>query len=107
MRTHEPTTALLEKLVAGKARVLRATVCREGGRWFVSFTCEVEREPATPRFPDAVVGVDAGLRHLAVLSTGERVENPRPLLAALRRIARLNRELSRRQPGGRNREETR
>jgi len=72
----------------------------------VSFTCEVEREPKAPRFPDAVVGVDAGLRHLAVLSTGERVVNPRPLKAALRRIARLNRELARRKPGSRNREES-
>jgi putative transposase len=107
VRTHEPTTALLARIEAGRARILRATVSREGGRWFVSFTCEVEREPKAPRFPDAVVGVDAGLRRLAVLSTGERVENPRPLEAALRRIARLNRELARRKPGSRNREETR
>lgn len=107
VRTHEPTTALLEKIGAGKARILRATVSHEGGRWFVSFTCEVEREPKAPGFPDAVVGVDAGLRNLAVLSTGEWVENPRPLKAALRKLARLNRELGRRKPGSRNREETR
>lgn len=107
VRTHEPTTALLEKLQGGKARILRATVVREGGRWFVSFTCAVEREPKTPQHPEAVVGVDAGLRHLAVLSTGERVPNPRPLKAARRKIARLNRELARRKPGSHNREETR
>ena len=101
VRTHEPTTALLEKLQAGK------TVGREGGRWFVSFTCAVEREPKTPWHPEAAVGVDAGLRHLAVLSTGERVPNPRPLKAARRKIARLNRELARRTPGSRNRDETR
>ncbi|MCY0884317.1 MAG: helix-turn-helix domain-containing protein [Firmicutes bacterium] len=79
VRTHEPTTKLLARLQAGTARILRATVSREGGRWFVSFTCEVEREPGTPRRPEAVVGVDAGVRHLAVLSTGETVPNPRPL----------------------------
>jgi putative transposase len=107
VRTHEPTMALLEKIEAGRARILRTTVARDGGRWFVSFTCEVERELATPRFPDAAVGVDAGLRHLAVLSTGEKVPNPRPLKQALRKLARLNRELARRKPGSRNREETR
>jgi putative transposase len=107
VRTHEPTTALLSLIEAGSARIMRATVCREGERWFVSFACEVEREPKVPRFPHAVVGVDAGLRRLAVLSTGELVENPRPLKAILRRIARLNRELARRKPGSRNREETR
>lgn len=107
VRTHEPTTALLEMIGAGEARILRATVSREGGRWFVSFTCEVERGLKAPRFPDAVIGADAGLRHLAVLSTGEEVPNPRPLRKALRKLARLNRELARRKPGSRNREETR
>ncbi|MCY0884470.1 MAG: IS607 family element RNA-guided endonuclease TnpB, partial [Firmicutes bacterium] len=102
VRTHEPTTKLLARLRAGTARILRATVSREGGRWFVSFTCEVEREPGTPRRPEAVVGVDAGVRHLAVLSTGERVPNPRPLRKALRKLARLNRELARRQRGSRH-----
>lgn len=107
VRTHEPTTALLQRLNAGTARILRATVSRQGGRWFVSFTCEVERVPQTPRRPHAVVGADAGIRYLAVLSTGERLENPRPLRKALNQIARLNRELARRQPGSRGWEETR
>ncbi|MCL8207389.1 MAG: transposase, partial [Actinomycetia bacterium] len=89
------------------ARVLRATVSREGGRWFVSFTCEVEREPGTPRRPGAGVGVDVGVRHLAVLSTGETVPHPRPLRKALRKLARLNRELARRRRGSRGWEETR
>jgi putative transposase len=95
VRAHEPTTALLERIEAGRARILRATVSREGGRWFVRFTCEVEREPKTPRFPDAAVGVDIGLRELAVLSTGERVPNPRPLEKALRTLARLHARLAR------------
>jgi len=107
VRTHEPTTALLERIEAGRARILRATVSREGGRWFVSFTCEVEREPKAPRFPGTVVGVDVGLRHLAVLSTGEKVPNPRPLRKALSRLARLNQALARRKPTSRNWEETR
>jgi putative transposase len=107
VRTHEPTTALLKRLKAGTARILRATVSRQGGRWFVSFTCEVERVPSPSRRPHAVVGADAGIQHLAVLSTGEMIENPRPLQHALHQIARLNRELARRQPGSRGWEETR
>jgi len=107
VRTHEPTTALRERIAAGTARILRATVSREGGRWFVSFTCEVERAVGRPRQPGTVLGVDAGVRDLAVLSTGERVPAPRPLKQALRRVARLNRELARRQPGSKNWEATR
>ncbi len=51
VKTHEPTTALLRRIQAGTARILAATVSREGDRWFVSFTCEVERPPGRPRFP--------------------------------------------------------
>lgn len=102
VRTHEPTTKLLARLRAGTARLLRATVSREGGRYYVSFTCEVERNPGRPTHPEAVVGADAGIRHLAVLSTGENVPNPRPLRQALRKLARLNRELARRQRGSRH-----
>ncbi|QBS37412.1 transposase [Thermaerobacter sp. FW80] len=101
VKTHEPTTALLERVQAGTARILSATVSREGSRWFVSFTCEVERPPGRPRFPDKVVGVDAGVRHLAVLSTGEVWPNPRALEKALKKIARWNRALARRQEGSR------
>ncbi|QBS37334.1 transposase [Thermaerobacter sp. FW80] len=101
VKTHEPTMALLRRIEAGTARILSATVAREGGRWFVSFTCEVERPPGRPRFPWKVVGVDAGVQHLAVLSTGEVVPNPRALEKNLKRLARWNRALARRQKGSR------
>ncbi|PZN06998.1 MAG: transposase, partial [Bacillota bacterium] len=101
VKTHEPTTALLRRIEAGTARILSATVAREGGRWFVSFTCEVERQTGQPRFPGRVVGVDAGVKHLAVLSTGEKWPNPRSLEKVLRKIARSSRALARRQRGSR------
>ncbi len=79
VRTKEPATKLRELLDAGSARVLSATISEEAGRWFVSFGCEVERADAPARLPLAVVGVDLGLKHLAALSTGELVENPKAL----------------------------
>jgi putative transposase len=95
VRSHEPTTKLARKLAAGAARILSMTVSREGGRWFCSFTCEVERSDRTPAEPDLVVGVDVGVRHLAVLSTGEKVTNPRALHRAQRKLRRLQRKLHR------------
>jgi IS605 OrfB family transposase len=41
--------------------------------------------------------VDVGIRHLAVLSTGELVDNPRHLVAARQRMHALGRTLSRKQ----------
>jgi putative transposase len=45
----------------------------------------------------ATVGVDVGVAQLAVLSSGERIANPRPLTAALGRLGRTSRQLARRQ----------
>jgi len=50
--------------------------------------------------------VDLGVHHLVVLSTGELFENPRPISRHARRMARLNRELSRAQKGSRRRAKT-
>ncbi|NJP34490.1 IS607 family element RNA-guided endonuclease TnpB [Micromonospora thermarum] len=95
LRLHESARKLARRLEAGAARFLSATVRRDGHRWYVSFTCEVQRAPRTPARPCATVGVDLGVRHLAVLSTGGPVPNPRHLDAALRKLRRLSRGLSR------------
>jgi putative transposase len=97
IKTHESTRKLARRIEAGTARVLSATVRREAGRWFVAFTCEVHRAERVPGRPHAVVGVDVGVRRLAVLSTGELVDNPRHLIAAMRKLRRLARRTSRRQ----------
>ena len=97
IRTKEPTVKLLQQLQTGTARILSATVSEAAGRWYVSFGCEVKRELASVRqAAGQVVGVDAGVSVLAVLSTGEKVPNPKHLSRYQRRITRRQRELSRR-----------
>jgi putative transposase len=96
VKTHESTRKLARRLEVGTARILSATVSRTADRWFVSFTVEVQRQPSEHARTAGVVGVDVGIRHLAVLSTGQTIANPRPLEAAQRRLRRLNRQLARR-----------
>ncbi|MGW5671183.1 IS607 family element RNA-guided endonuclease TnpB [Micromonospora sp. NPDC003776] len=96
LKTHESTRKLARRLEAGTARILSATVRRDGGRWQVAFCVEIERVERTPTRPQAVVGVDVGITHLAVLSTGEMVPNPRHLDEAAQRMRRLCRQMSRR-----------
>ena len=97
VRTHEPTSKLLGMLAAGDARVLSATVRLEGGRWYCSLRIEAERSDARALAPRAIVGVDVGVRHLAVLSIRpeEPVENPRALNQAQRELRRLARKADR------------
>jgi putative transposase len=107
LKLHESARKLARRVEAGTAWILSVTVGRERGRWFVSFTCEVQRAERTPCRPAATVGVDVGVKHLAVLSTGELVPNPRHLDSAGRRLRRLARRMSRRVgPDRRFRQET-
>jgi putative transposase len=95
VRTHEPTSQLQRLLEAGHARILSATVTADGGRWYCAFCCEVDRPEVTPARSGLVVGVDVGITHLAVLSSGEQVPNPRALEKARRQLRRCQRTLDR------------
>jgi IS605 OrfB family transposase len=97
IKLREDGRRLVDLVAAGTARVLSASVRFERGRWFASFTVETGVSRPAPRLPDAVVGVDLGIKTLAVLSTGEEVPNPRHLSGALRKLRRLSRAVSRRQ----------
>src|SRR6266511_889895 len=107
VKTHESTRKLARRLEHGSARILAATISRRADHWFVSFTVEVQRAIPTTNGQPSVVGVDVGIRHLAVLSTGAVIPNPRALEGSLRKLRRLNRELARRTPGSRRRSRTR
>jgi putative transposase len=70
VRAHEPATKLAGKLAAGHASVLSATISEQAGRWYCSLTVETQRNDQPASCPDEIVGVDVGIRHLAVLPTG-------------------------------------
>jgi putative transposase len=96
VRTHESTRKLARHVDRGTGRIRSATVTHQRGRWFVSFSVEVDRVDPAPRQPAAVVGVDLGVKSLAVLSTGEVIANPKHLEVALRELRRLQRQACRR-----------
>ena len=104
LKTHESTRKLARRLEKGTARILAATISRRADCWFVSFTCEVQRTMPTDNGKSSLVGVDVGVRNLAVLSTGIVVPNPRALERSLRKLRRLNQELARRRPNSRRHE---
>jgi putative transposase len=90
-----------------RGRVLTATVRREaGGKWSISLACDIGAAPPLVE-TRSVVGVDVGLRSLAVTSDGEVVENPRHAERAAAKLARAQRVLARRKRGSRSRERAR
>jgi putative transposase len=73
IRTHESTGRLARRVRAGTATILSATLTQTAGRWFCSLQVAVQGSlgrPAQAPKTGRVVGVDAGIRYLAVLSCG-------------------------------------
>ncbi|WP_181449232.1 IS607 family element RNA-guided endonuclease TnpB [Nonomuraea aridisoli] len=97
IKTHESTRKLARHIEAGTATIASATVRKEAGRWFVSFSVRLRRPERTPARPDAVVGVDLGIATLAVFSDDRPpIANPHHLAGAAKRLRRLSRTVSRR-----------
>jgi putative transposase len=63
----------------------------------------VELEQPVPENTGPVVGIDLGIKNLATLSDGTVIPNPRHLKRRLKKLKRLQRVVSRRQKGSKNR----
>ncbi|QME72665.1 IS200/IS605 family element transposase accessory protein TnpB [Escherichia fergusonii] len=78
------------------------TITRDAaGRYFVSCLCEFE--PVSLPITASMVGIDVGLKDLFVTDTGFKSDNPRHTAKYAKRLALLQRRLSRKQKGSRNR----
>ncbi|MDE4908959.1 IS200/IS605 family element RNA-guided endonuclease TnpB [Methanogenium marinum] len=75
------------------------------GKFFISILIDDEQEqPATQHFDkDTTIGVDVGIKDFAILSNGEKIDNPRNLKKSILRMKVLQRRLSRKQKGSNNR----
>jgi len=75
------------------------------GRYFASFLVEEDIKPLP--VVTTMVGIDVGLQDLTVLSTGEKVANPKHLRRSERTVAHAQRSLARKQEGSKNRDKAR
>ena len=93
IRKHRP--------VPGRLKTL--SLKREAsGKWFAICTAEEEAVKFKSN-GKGVVGIDLGLNSFATLSNGESVANPRVFQKEELRLARMQRGLSKKKKGGRNR----
>ncbi len=85
-----------------------ATFKREAsGHWYVSLVTEQEIAPRTNPPVQTHIGIDVGLKSLAVFSTGEPVENPRWYRTQTRKLRRAQKALSRKVKRSNNRNKAR
>ncbi|MFB7246520.1 RNA-guided endonuclease InsQ/TnpB family protein [Streptomyces populi] len=79
------------------------------GRYFASFVVDTDPAADAARMPDTdqTVGIDLGLTSFAVLSDGTKIDSPRFLRRAEKKLKKAQRELSRKQKGSKNRAKAR
>ncbi len=92
---------LARRVGKGTAVVQSVTISRGGSRWYACVLAKeqviVPAHPTPKQAAAGTVGVDLGVHHLAALSDGTTIPNPRHLRAARRRLTRAQRALSRTQ----------
>lgn len=91
---------------SGNPKLLSATISRGADKWFVSIAVEIQDAVVQPKKAEnqSVIGVDLGILALATLSNGEIINGAKPHKALLQRLKRLNRSLSRKAKGSKNRD---
>lgn len=82
-------------------KILKATVSERAGYWFVSMQVEEEVPDPEPR-EENIIGIDLGIKSIAIVSDGKVFDNPKTLNKYEKKLATIQRELSRRTKGGSN-----
>lgn len=80
-------------------RILNATVSLEpSGKYYVSLCCTDVNIPTLEKTNNAI-GLDLGIKEFCIANDGEMIENPKYLKKSLDKLAKLQRELSRKTKG--------
>lgn len=101
-KMEEPLAIRWSRTLPKAAKPTSVTVSKDAcGRYFVSILCDDVVQPK----PQAVgkVGIDLGLTHFAVLSTGEKIAAPNTFRKNQKKLATLQRRLAKKKKGSSNR----
>ena len=90
-----------------RGRILSATVSQDpSGKYYVSLCCtDVSEERLTST--GKTIGIDLGIKSFAVTSDGTAYPNPKYLAKSEKKLARLQRQLSRKSSGSNRKEKAR
>jgi len=92
-----------------QGKINETTILQEGSDWYVSFSCEWEKE--TPKLSyideERAIGIDVGLSHFATTAAGkenreQEIENPRYLQSNIAHLRYLSKQLSKKTKKSKN-----
>ena len=93
---HRPVEGAIKRVTVSKTPT---------GKYFVSICCDIDIKPLEKI--DKKVGIDVGLKEFAICSDGYRVANPKHFRKAEKKLAKLQKDLARKQFGSKNYEKNR
>jgi putative transposase len=99
-----PFTIKMRQRIRFEGVAKQLKIFERDGKWFASFLVDVVNNPWPHVHPDErqpSVGVDLGIKAIATLSTGEDRPANQPLKHKLKKLARWQRRLARKQTGRR------
>ncbi len=100
--------AVLHRRFKGTVKTVTVSMT-PSGRYFVSVLVDttIQELPTSAIQGDTALGIDLGIKSLAVCSDGRTFDNPKNLQRSLDRLKLLQKRLSRKQKGSANRNKTR
>lgn len=103
LKTHKLLTGIpLAQELRLEGKLISCTISRKADKWFASINVEVNLfQPQRKREP-IFVGVDLGIKTLAVLSDGTEFSSIKPHKEHLQRLRLLNKSLSRKVKGSKS-----
>ena len=87
-------------------KIMSGTVSRVADKWYISIAVEIHKDMTLPK-TGKYVGVDLGVKDVAITSDGYKFANPRWINKSEKKLKRLQRELARRKIASKRRERTR
>ena len=100
--------AILHRKFEGEMKT--ATISKSStGKYFISILVDDGKEFANKQVfeESTTIGIDIGIKDFAILSNGEKVENPKHLKNSLKRMKCLQKRVSRKEKGSKNRDKAR
>lgn len=101
-KMNTPLDVRFSRTIPRAAKVTTVTVSKDAaGRYFVSMLCDDTVQPKAE--VEGKVGIDLGLTHFAILSTGEKIAAPNTFRKHEAKLAKLQRRLAKKTKGSNNR----
>lgn len=100
--------AVLHRKFKGTVKTVTVSMT-PSGRYFASVLVDTNLQelPPSPKSMTTAVGIDLGIKSLAVCSDGRTFDNPKNLQRSLERLALLQKRMSRKRKGSANRNKAR